>query len=308
MDFDLIVNILFATIRTGTPLILIALGEMVAEKSGVLNLGQEGMVLIGAAAGFIAAVVTGNAGFGIVAAILAGMLVSLLFAVLAISMVTNQYATGLALTIFGIGLSAFIGADYVGMAIDGISPWEIPLLSDIPVIGKILFSHDPLVYLSWVIFGLLFWIFRSTRLGLTIRAVGENPEAANAIGIPVLKVRYGAVLFGGAMAGLAGAYLSLVYTPMWSEGMSAGRGWIALALVVFASWKAERILLGAYLFGAASIMHLVLQGLGFEASPNLLAMLPYVATIIVLVVIANDAMKAKLNTPLALGQPYRPQV
>jgi len=308
MDFDLIVNILFATIRTGTPLILIALGEMVAEKSGVLNLGQEGMVLIGAAAGFIAAVVTGNAGFGIVVAILAGMLVSLLFAVLAISMVTNQYATGLALTIFGIGLSAFIGADYVGMAIDGISPWEIPLLSDIPVIGKILFSHDPLVYLSWVIFGLLFWIFRSTRLGLTIRAVGENPEAANAIGIPVLKVRYGAVLFGGAMAGLAGAYLSLVYTPMWSEGMSAGRGWIALALVVFASWKAERILLGAYLFGAASIMHLVLQGLGFEASPNLLAMLPYVATIIVLVVIANDAMKAKLNTPLALGQPYRPQV
>ena len=308
MDFDLIVNILFATIRTGTPLILIALGEMVAEKSGVLNLGQEGMVLIGAAAGFIAAVVTGNAGFGIIAAILAGMLVSLLFAVLAISMVTNQYATGLALTIFGIGLSAFIGADYVGMAIDGISPWEIPLLSDIPVIGKILFSHDPLVYLSWVIFGLLFWIFRSTRLGLTIRAVGENPEAANAIGIPVLKVRYGAVLFGGAMAGLAGAYLSLVYTPMWSEGMSAGRGWIALALVVFASWKAERILLGAYLFGAASIMHLVLQGLGFEASPNLLAMLPYVATIIVLVVIANDAMKAKLNTPLALGQPYRPQV
>lgn len=308
MDFDLIVNILFAAIRTGTPLILIALGEMVAEKSGVLNLGQEGMVLIGAAAGFIAAVSTGNAGFGIIAAILAGMLVSMLFAVLAISMVTNQYATGLALTIFGIGLSAFIGADYVGMAIDGIRPWEIPLLSDIPAIGKILFSHDPLVYLSWVIFGLLYWVFRSTRLGLTIRAVGENPEAANAIGIPVLKVRYGAVLFGGAMAGLAGAYLSLVYTPMWSEGMSAGRGWIALALVVFASWKAERILLGAYLFGAASIMHLVLQGLGFEASPNLLAMLPYVATIIVLVVIANDAMKAKLNTPLALGQPYRPQV
>ena len=308
MDFDLIVNILFATIRTGTPLILIALGEMVAEKSGVLNLGQEGMVLIGAASGFIAAVATGNAGFGVVAAIIAGMLVSLLFAILAVSLVTNQYATGLALTIFGIGLSAFIGADYVGMAIDGITAWHIPLLSDIPVIGKILFSHDPLVYLSWIIFAVLFWIFRSTRLGLTIRAVGENPEAANAIGIPVMKVRYGAVLFGGAMAGLAGAYLSLVYTPMWSEGMSAGRGWIALALVVFASWKAERILLGAYLFGAASIMHLVLQGLGFEASPNLLAMLPYVATIIVLVVIASDSIKAKLNTPLALGQPYRPQV
>lgn len=308
MDFDLIVNILFATIRTGTPLILIALGEMVAEKSGVLNLGQEGMVLMGAVCGFMAAVVTGNAGLGVIAAIIAGMVVSLLFGFLAISLVTNQVATGLALTIFGIGLSAFIGAGYVGMAIEGITPWEIPLLSDLPVIGKILFSHDPLVYLSWILFGLIFWCFRSTRIGLTVRAVGENPEAANAIGIPVMKVRYGAVLFGGAMAGLAGGYLSLAYTPMWNEGMSAGRGWIALALVVFASWKAERILLGAYLFGAASIMHLVLQGLGFEASPNLLAMLPYIATIIVLVVIANDSIKAKLSTPLALGQPYRPQV
>ena len=308
MDFDLIVNILFATIRTGTPLILIALGEMVAEKSGVLNLGQEGMVLMGAVGGFMAAVITGNAGLGVIAAIIAGILVSLLFAFLSISLVTNQVATGLALTIFGIGLSAFLGAGYVGMAIEGFSAWHIPFLSDIPVIGKILFSHDPLVYLSWLIFALIFWCFRSTRLGLTIRAVGENPEAANAIGIPVMKVRYGAVIFGGAMAGLAGGYLSLAYTPMWSEGMSAGRGWIALALVVFASWRAERILLGAYLFGAASIMHLVLQGLGFEASPNLLAMLPYVATIIVLIVIANDSIKSKLNTPMALGQPYRPQV
>ena len=308
MDLDLIVNILFATIRTGTPLILIALGEMVAEKSGVLNLGQEGMVLMGAVCGFMAAVVTGHAGMGVVASIIAGMLVSLLFGFLAISLVTNQVATGLALTIFGIGLSAFLGAGYVGMAIEGFTPWEIPLLSDLPIIGKIFFSQDPLVYLSWVLFAAIFWCFRSTRIGLTIRAVGENPEAANAIGIPVMKVRYGAVLFGGAMAGLAGGYLSLAYTPMWNEGMSAGRGWIALALVVFASWKAERILLGAYLFGAASIMHLVLQGLGFEASPNLLAMLPYVATIVVLVVIANDSMKAKLSTPLALGKPYRPQV
>jgi ABC-type uncharacterized transport system permease subunit len=304
MDFELFTNILFATLRTGTPLILIALGEMVCEKSGVLNLGQEGMVLMGAALGFIAAVVTGHAGLGIIAAIM----VSVLFAFLAVTLVSNQVATGLALTIFGTGLSGFLGAEYVGMAIDGIAPLPIPLLSDIPFIGKVLFSHDPLVYVSWIMFALIFWCFRSTRLGLIIRAVGENPEAANAIGIPVMKVRYGAILFGGAMAGLAGAYLSLVYTPMWSEGMSAGRGWIALALVVFASWKAERILLGAYLFGAASIMHLVLQGLGFEASPNLLAMLPYGATIIVLVIIASDAAKAKLSTPLALGKPYRPQV
>ena len=308
MDFELFTNILFATLRTGTPLILIALGEMVCEKSGVLNLGQEGMVLMAAALGFIAAVVTGHAGLGIIAAILAGMMMSVLFAFLAVTLVSNQVATGLALTIFGTGLSGFLGAGYVGMAIDGIAPFPIPFLSDIPFIGKVLFSHDPLVYVSWIMFALIFWCFRSTRLGLTIRAVGENPEAANAIGIPVMKVRYGAILFGGAMAGLAGAYLSLVYTPMWSEGMSAGRGWIALALVVFASWKAERILLGAYLFGAASIMHLVLQGLGFEASPNLLAMLPYAATIIVLVIIASDAAKAKLSTPLALGQPYRPQV
>jgi ABC-type uncharacterized transport system permease subunit len=308
MDFELFTNILFATLRTGTPLILIALGEMVCEKSGVLNLGQEGMVLMGAALGFIAAVVTGHAGLGIIAAIIAGMMMSVLFAFLAVTLVSNQVATGLALTIFGTGLSGFLGAEYVGMAIDGIAPLPIPLLSDIPFIGKVLFSHDPLVYVSWIMFGLIFWCFRSTRLGLIIRAVGENPEAANAIGIPVMKVRYGAILFGGAMAGLAGAYLSLVYTPMWSEGMSAGRGWIALALVVFASWKAERILLGAYLFGAASIMHLVLQGLGFEASPNLLAMLPYGATIIVLVIIASDAAKAKLSTPLALGKPYRPQV
>lgn len=308
MDYDLIVNILFATIRTGTPLLLIALGEMVCEKSGVLNLGQEGMVLMGAVVGFMASVVTGHAGLGIMASVLAGMVMSLLFGFLAITLVSNQVATGLALTIFGTGLSAFLGASYVGIGIEGIAAWEIPLLSDIPAIGKILFSHDPLVYLSWVLLALVYWCFKSTRVGLTVKAVGENPEAANALGMSVFTVRYLAVMFGGAMAGLAGGYLSLAYTPLWTEGMSAGRGWIALALVVFASWKAERIMLGAYLFGAASIMHLVLQGLGFEASPNLLAMLPYAATIIVLVVLANDAIKAKLNTPLALGQPYRPQL
>lgn len=308
MDYDLIVNILFATIRTGTPLLLIALGEMVCEKSGVLNLGQEGMVLMGAVAGFIAAVVTGNAGLGIMASILAGMMMSLLFGFLAITLVSNQVATGLALTIFGTGLSAFLGASYVGIGIEGIAAWEIPVLSELPAIGKILFSHDPLVYLSWILLALVYWCFKSSRVGLTVKAVGENPEAANALGMSVFTVRYLAVMFGGAMAGLAGGYLSLAYTPLWTEGMSAGRGWIALALVVFASWRAERIMLGAYLFGAASIMHLVLQGLGFEASPNLLAMLPYGATIIVLVVLANDAIKAKLSTPLALGKPYRPQL
>ncbi len=308
MDIDLITNILYATIRTGTPLILVALGEMVCEKSGVLNLGQEGTLLMGAVIGFIAAVTTGNLFVAVLIAIVAGMAMSLLFGFLSITLVSNQVATGLALTIFGAGLSAFLGSSYVGIGIDGIQPLAIPYLADIPMIGKIFFQQDPLVYLSFILFGLVYWTFNSTRLGLKIRAVGENPEAANAMGMNVHGIRYMAVLFGGAMTGLAGGYLSLAYTPLWSEGMSAGRGWIALALVVFASWKAERIMLGAYLFGAASIMHLVMQGLGFDVAPNLLAMLPYVATILVLVLLGSNSIKAKLSAPISLGQPYRPQL
>ncbi|MDK2778345.1 MAG: ABC transporter permease [Pseudomonadota bacterium] len=306
MDIDLITNVLYATLKTGTPLILIALGEMVAEKSGVLNLGQEGMLLVGAAVGFIVASLTGNYFLAAFCAIFAGMMMSLVFGFLSITLAANQVATGLALTIFGAGLSAFLGNNYIGIGLEGIGIWEIPLLSDIPVIGKVLFQHDPLVYLTIILFAVVYWVFRSTRLGLKIRAVGENPEAANAIGIHVHQIRYMAVLFGGAMTGLAGAYLSLVYTPMWSDGMSAGRGWIALALVVFASWKAERILLGAYLFGFASIMHLVLQGTKFEVAPNIMAMLPYVATIIVLVWLSSDAIKTKMSAPKSIGQPYRP--
>ncbi|MAD44791.1 MAG: ABC transporter permease [Oceanospirillaceae bacterium] len=306
MDIDLITNILYATFKTGTPLILIALGEMVCEKSGVLNLGQEGMLLVGAAVGFIAASVTGNYFLAVFCAMFAGMMMSLVFGFLSITLAANQVATGLALTIFGAGLSAFLGNSYIGIGLDGIQVWSIPFLSDIPVIGKVFFQHDPLVYLTIILFAVVFWVFRSTRLGLKIRAVGENPEAANAIGIHVHQIRYMAVLFGGAMTGLGGAYLSLVYTPMWSDGMSAGRGWIALALVVFASWKAERILLGAYLFGFASIMHLVMQGTDFEVSPNLMAMLPYLATIIVLVWLSSDAIKTKMSAPKSIGQPYRP--
>lgn len=306
MDIDLITNILFATFKTGTPLILIALGEMVCEKSGVLNLGQEGMLLVGAVVGFIAASVTGNYFLATFCAIFAGMGMAFLFGYLSITLASNQVATGLALTIFGGGLSAFLGTNYIGIGLEGIQVWSVPLLSDIPVIGKVLFQHDPLVYLTLALFALVFWVFRSTRLGLKIRAVGENPEAANAIGINVQQIRFMAVLFGGAMTGLAGAYLSLVYTPMWSDGMSAGRGWIALSLVVFASWKAERILLGAYLFGFASILHLVLQGTRFEVPPNIMAMLPYVATIIVLVWLSSDAIKTKMSAPRSIGQPYRP--
>ena len=308
MDIDLITNILYATIRTGTPLILVAFGEMVCEKSGVLNLGQEGMMLMGAVVGFAMAVVTGSLMIAILMAILAGICMSLLFGFLSITLVSNQVASGLALTIFGGGLSAFIGANYVGIGIDGVQPLFLPFLSDIPIIGKALFQQDPLVYFSFFMGGLLFFVLTRTRLGLNLRAVGENPEAANSMGIHVHGIRYMAVMFGGAMAGLAGGYLSLAYTPLWSDGMTAGKGWIALALVVFASWKVGRIMLGAYLFGIASIMHLILQGTGFEISPSILAMMPYVATIFVLVLLSSNQSKAKLNAPMSLGVGYRPQL
>lgn len=304
MDIDLITNVLYAMVRTGTPLLIVALGEMVCEKSGVLNLGQEGMMLMGAVAGFIATLLTGNIFFGFMLAIIAGILMSQLFAVIALGLSANQVATGLALTIFGTGLSAFIGSDFVGKPIDGLNAIAIPVLSDIPVIGKMLFAQDLIVYISFGLFAAVYWFFRSSRTGLIVKAVGENPDAANAIGLPVMRTRYLAVAFGGAMAGLAGGYLSLAYTPLWAENMTAGRGWIALALVVFASWRAERVLLGAYLFGLASILHLVAQGLGFAVSPNLLAMLPYAATVFVLVMLSRNQSRSKLFAPVSLGKPF----
>lgn len=304
MDLDLIYNVLQAAVRTGTPLLLVALGETVCEKSGVLNLGQEGMLLVGAVIGFIAALVTGSLFLGFICAIIAGVLMSMLFALLSLQLNANQYATGLALTIFGTGLSAFIGAAYVGKPVSGLEPFVIPWLSKLPVIGGALFRQDFIVYLSFAMTIALFWFFKSTRAGLIVKAVGESPDSANAIGLPVLRTRFLAVAFGGAMTGLAGGYLSLAYTPLWAENMSAGRGWIALALVVFASWRIERVMLGAYLFGLASILHLVAQGLGFAFSPSLLAMLPYVATIVVLVLLSSNPRRNKLYAPVSLGQPF----
>lgn len=236
-----------------------------------------------------------------------GMIMSLIFAFLVLHLGANQVATGLALTIFGTGLSAFVGADVVGQTVQGFQPIIIPLLSDIPVLGKVLFTHDLLVYVSFAMAGAVAYVANKTRTGLILKAVGENPHAANAIGIKVLRVRYCAIMFGGAMAGLSGAYMSLVYTPMWIENMSSGRGWIALALVVFASWRIGNIMLGAYLFGLASIMHLVLQGMGWSISPNLLAMLPYVATVVVMVIISADHFKEKLLAPRSLGKPFDPR-
>jgi general nucleoside transport system permease protein len=305
MDLDLLSNIFYAMVRTGTPLLLVALGELVCEKSGVLNLGQEGMMLFGAVIGFIVALSTGNLWLGVLLAMSAGMLLSMLFAAVALGFNANQVATGLALTIFGVGLSTFVGAAWVGKPLTGFEPIAIPLLSEIPLIGRMLFDQDVLVYLSFALFGLVAWVLLKSRIGLIIQAVGENPDAASAMGLPVLRVRTLAVLFGGAMAGLAGGYLSLAYTPMWAENMTAGRGWIALALVVFASWRVFRVLLGAYLFGLASIIHLVAQGIGLSIPSNLLAMLPYVATILVLVLLSRDAIKTRLFAPVSLGKPWQ---
>lgn len=305
MDLDLLTNILFAMVRCGTPLLLVALGELVCEKSGVLNLGQEGMMLFGAVVGFIAAIGTGSLWLGVLAAMAAGVLLAALFALVALGCNANQVATGLALTIFGIGLSSFVGAAWVGKPLAGFEPLALPLLSALPVLGKVLFSQDLMVYLSFALFALIAWALLKSRIGLVLQAVGENPDAASAMGLPVLRVRTLAVLFGGAMAGMAGAYLSLAYTPMWAENMTAGRGWIALALVVFASWRVFRVLLGAYLFGLASILHLVAQGVGLAIPANLLAMLPYVATILVLVLLSRDAVRTRLFAPVSLGQPWK---
>lgn len=307
MDALLLQSLCIAALKTGTPLLIIALGELLCEKSGVLNLGQEGMMLMGAMAGFAGAFVSGSLLVGIIVAMLAGMMMALLFGVLTLSLSSNQVATGLALTIFGTGLSAFLGSNLVGSTIDGFKALPVPYLSDIPFIGPLLFNHDILVYSSFALVAGAWWVMRYTRIGLIIRAVGENPHSANALGIKVLRVRYIVTLVGGALAGLAGAYMSLAYTPMWMENMTAGRGWIALALVVFASWRIGYLVLGAYLFGFTSIMHLMMQGIGFDISPNLLAMTPYVATIVVMVLLSSNELRQKLATPMSLGKPFDPK-
>jgi len=304
MDMELLQQILVAAIKTGTPLLLVALGELICEKSGVLNLGQEGMMLMGAMAGFAGAYFSGSLAVGLLLAILAGMMMAGIFGILSLNLNTNQVATGLALTIFGTGLSAFLGAGLVGSTVEGFKAIAIPLFSDIPLLGPLLFNHDLLVYGSFGLVALCWWVVNKTRIGLTLRAVGENPYSANALGIKVIKVRYLAILTGGAFAGLAGAYMSLSYTPMWMENMTAGRGWIALSLVVFASWRVGYLMVGAYLFGVASILHLVMQGIGFTISPNLLAMMPYIATIVVMVLISSNPIRQKLAAPMSLAKPF----
>lgn len=302
-----LIPVLAGAIAAATPLLFAGLGELVSERSGVINLGVEGMILTGAIAGFAAAATTGyGAATGLPAGALAGAAIAMIFAFFTLSLAANQAACGLALTIFGIGLSAFIGQRFVSYSLPGLQPIALPLLADIPLLGPIFFKQDAVVYLSFLAFALVAWTLARTRLGLLLKAVGESPDAAHAIGYPVIAIRYGAVAFGGAMAGLAGAYLSTVYTPLWVQNMSAGRGWIAVALVVFATWKPGRLLLGAYLFGAVTILQFHAQGLGLDVPVQLLAALPYAATVVVLVLISRDRRLLQLNLPASLGKPFLP--
>jgi simple sugar transport system permease protein len=298
MDQVVIISFVLSVMTASTPLLLAATGELVTEKSGVLNLGVEGMMLVGAIVGFATTVHTGSALLGVVAALLAGMAMSLIFAILTLTFLANQVATGLALTIFGTGLSALVGASYVGTAVEALP--------------KILLGQDALIYLSLVaVFGVA-WFLRRSHRGLVLRAVGDSHDAAHAIGYPVILIRYLATLFGGAMCGLAGAYMSLAYSTSWAENMTAGRGWIALALVVFATWRPIWLLVGAYLFGGIMYGSLAIQAAGpiiiFDYQVNvpsqLVNALPYLATIAVLVVISRDRAKIRLNAPACLGRPF----
>ena len=303
---DHLATLVALTLAAGTPLVFAALGELVVEKSGVLNLGVEGMMLTGAVVAFMIAATTKNPWLGALAGVAAGAALSMVFAVLTLSLMANQVAAGLALSLFGVGLSAFIGLPFVSVVIDGIQPVAIAGLSDLPFFGKLLFAHSPFVYLSWVLFALIQFVLFRTRAGLTIRAVGESPASAHAIGYPVIAIRYLCVMFGGACAGLGGAYMAVAYTPLWTEGMTAGRGWIALALVVFATWKPWRVVAGAYLFGGVTLAQFQAQALGATIPSQLLSMLPYVATIVVLALISRDAATIRLNAPASLGKPYHP--
>lgn len=296
---------LAATINAGTPLMLAAMGLLINEKAGVLNLGAEGMMVVAAIAGFAVTIGTGSATLGFVAGAVAGMTAAAFFGVMVLWLGTNQYATGLALSIFGGGVSAFAGIPYTGLSLKPTGS-AIPWLSDIPFIGTVFFKHHPMVYLALVLCAALAWFLSRSRTGLVLRATGESPESAHALGYKVRLIRFYAVVFGGACCGLAGAYLALVYTPLWQEGMTGGKGWIALALTTFACWKPWRTVAGAFLFGGVTILQLNLQGLGIAVAPQFMAMLPYVATIVVLALISRNPDWIRLNIPASLGKNFNP--
>lgn len=301
---DMLSDILIGIMAAATPLVFAAIGELVVEKSGVLNLGVEGMMIVGAITAFATSVATGSATAAVAAAIVAGAAMAALFGVLALTLRSNQVATGLALTMFGLGLSALIGQAYSGLTVAAFPRLQLPFLSSLPVVGKLVFSRDALFYMSIALVVAVAYMLHRTRMGMILRAVGENHDAAHALGFPVIGCRYLALMFGGACAGLGGAYLSIVQTPIWAEKMTAGRGWIALALVVFAAWRPARVLAGAYLFGGISVLQLHSQAFGLAIDPQILAMVPYLATIAVLVVISTDKVRLKLNAPACLGKPF----
>ncbi len=298
--------LLLTVITAATPLMLAAIGETVVERSGVLNLGVEGMMVMGAVVGFAAANLTGSGALGVLAAIIAGVVMSLLFGFLVLSLATNQVATGLALTLLGLGLSGLIGEPFVGVPGLRLPQLDIPGLSDIPFVGPVIFGQDVVVYLAFILAGGVSWFLFHTKAGLVLRAVGDNHTSAHALGYPVIKIRYLAVMFGGGCAGLAGGYISLAYTPQWVENMTAGRGWIALALVVFGSWLPRRVTIGAYLFGAVTVLTLHVQAWGVPVPSQLLSSLPYLATIIVLVLISSNRRLTLINTPACLGTAFVP--
>jgi ABC-type uncharacterized transport system permease subunit len=298
--------VLLTIITASTPLVVAAIGELVTERSGVLNLGVEGMVIIGSVSAFVAAQMSGSAYVGLVAGVAGGAIFSLLFSFLTLTLVANQVATGLALTIIGLGASGMIGEGYVGVPGIRLLPLEIPLLSQIPYIGTVLFKQDIVFYMSIVLVVAVNWFLFHTRSGLKMRAIGDSHSSAHALGINVIRTRYLAIMFGGACAGLAGAQLSLIYTPQWTENMSGGRGWIALALVVFASWRPWRILAGGYLFGAVTILQLHAQAFGIGIPSQFLSMLPYAATVIVLIIISHNRRATLINTPASLGKSFVP--
>ncbi|WP_420862755.1 ABC transporter permease [Algirhabdus cladophorae] len=285
-----------------TPILLAAIGELVVEKAGVLNLGVEGMMIIGAICGFGIAVETGSTTLGFLGAAVGGALLSMIFAFLTQVLLANQVATGLALTLFGLGLSALLGQGYVGVLGPTAMKLDIPILSDIPFFGAVLFRHDAMVYFSIALVTAVWAVLKYSRVGLVLRAVGENHDAAHALGYKVVRIRFAAIGFGGACAGLGGAYLSLARVPQWTEGMTAGAGWIALAIVVFASWRAPRALIGAYLFGGFVVLQLNLQAAGVAIPAAYLSMSPYLITILVLVIISADKSRAALNAPAMLGR------
>ncbi len=306
MSLLVLTNVILSIVVTSTPLLLAATGELVVEKSGVLNLGVEGMMLVGAVCGFAVAYKTGSPTLGVFAGMIAGALFSLLFAVLALNFFAAQVPAGLVLTIFGSGLSALIGTNFVGNAVTRLPQLAIPVLSHVPFIGPILFGEDLLVYASFVAVGLVHYLLKHTQTGLILRAVGDSHDAGFALGYDVIKVRYAAILFGGAMSGLAGAYMSLAYNTSWAENMTAGRGWIALALVVFSMWRPFWLMIGAYLFGAIMYMSFYLQGLGVAIPAQLISALPYLATTAVLVVISANKARIRLTAPACLGKTFYP--